>query len=384
MIKLSILIPTIKRHAAYLNRLQSELNWQMIPFEGQVEILIDDHETDSIGTKRNRLLGRAAGKYLCFFDSDDTPSPKYISLLMQAVESDCDCASLKGMYSSDCKEVGIFEHSIKYKKWETVNGEIKFLRYPNHLNLLRSSIAKRFKFPETSFGEDHIWSTAVHKSGLLKTEHYIPEIIYHYNYISHKMKYSQNDEQSFIEDYFSNNPNGKFIDIGAYDVFRFSNVRKMYEIGWGGICVEPAPSNYKAIADHYKDEPRIKVLNVAIGEETGVIDFYESNGDAVGTTDVSHMEKWGAAGVKYTKIQVPQVNVVDFMSEHCNGVDLLSIDTESTNIIIFRKIPDWVWLQIKMLVIEHDNNQDEIERKLIPFGFVPLYTNAENILLAKL
>lgn len=197
------------------------------------------------------------------------------------------------------------------------------------------------------------------------------------------MKYSQNDEQLYILDYFKEQKTGKFIDIGAYDVFRFSNVRALYEKGWKGILVEPAPQNYKAIADHYIIDKEIKVLNVAVGEENGEIDFYDSNGDAIGTSDESHMKKWEAGGVNYTKIKVPQVSVVDFCNEHCKDVDFLNIDTEATNMTVFRNIPDWVWEQVKMLCIEHDNGQAEIEEKLSDFGFSALYINGENIILAK-
>lgn len=198
------------------------------------------------------------------------------------------------------------------------------------------------------------------------------------------MSYSQNSEELYILDYFSDKPTGKFIDVGAYSVERFSNVRALYlKGGWEGVLVEPQPVNYQAIADHYKDEPRIKVLNVAIGETNGEVDFYESNGDAVGTTDESHMKKWGDAGVKYSKIKVQQVGVVDFFNEHGKEVDFLSIDTESTNIIVFRDIPDWVFERVQMICIEHDGNQEEIQNKLDNFGFFTLYTNAENILLGK-
>lgn len=195
--------------------------------------------------------------------------------------------------------------------------------------------------------------------------------------------FSQNSEELFILDYFETIPKGKFIDIGAFHVERFSNTRALYLKGWEGVLVEPAPTNYAAIAKHYANEPRIKVLNVAIGETNGEVDFYESNGDAVGTTDEAHMKKWGDAGVQYTKIKVPQVSVVDFMNEHCKGVDFLSIDTESTNINVFRNIPDWVWEQVKMLCIEHDGFQQEIEDKLSAFGFTTTYMNGENILLIK-
>jgi len=186
MILLSILIPTIKRHDEFFTRLFLELSRQIIPYEGQVEILVDDHETDSTGTKRNRLLERAKGEWLSYIDADDWISNNYVSLLMEAIETDCDCVSLKGMYSVDGKQDGIFEHSLRYKEWKTTTNEVKYERYPTPLNTVRSSVAKQFKFPEITFGEDHAWSKLVHESGLLKKEYYIPEIIYYYNYQSKK------------------------------------------------------------------------------------------------------------------------------------------------------------------------------------------------------
>lgn len=184
--KLSILVPYIRRHESFFYWLQTEMARQMLPYAGEIELLSDNHEYDLIGVKRNRLLERAAGEYLCFFDADDKPSLNYIELLMQAIESGCDCASLKGEYSVDGVFDGIFEHSLKYDKWETVDGEVKYLRYPNHLNMIRSGIAKQFKFTEKNHGEDHDWSKQIHESGMLKTEHYIPEVIYYYNYVSNK------------------------------------------------------------------------------------------------------------------------------------------------------------------------------------------------------
>lgn len=197
------------------------------------------------------------------------------------------------------------------------------------------------------------------------------------------MRYSQNSEQDFIVDYFKEQKTGKFIDIGAYDVFRFSNVRALYEMGWKGILVEPAPQNYKAISEHYINDKDIKVLNVAIGEANGEIDFYDSNGDAISTSEEAHMKKWAAAGVSYKKIKVPQISVVDFCNEYCGDADFMSIDTEATNMSVFRSVPNLVWEQIKMLCIEHDNFQEEIEAKLALFGLRTLYVNGENIILAK-
>lgn len=196
--------------------------------------------------------------------------------------------------------------------------------------------------------------------------------------------YGQNEEDRFIMAHFKNAPIGKWIDIGSYDVFKFSNVRALFEHGWKeGVMVEPAPANYKAIAEHYKDEPGINVLNVAIGAENAEIDFYDCGGDAISSSEIGHRDKWAAAGVQYTKIKVQQMAVVDFFNQYGKGTDFLSIDTESTNLAIFRLIEDWVWETISMLCIEHDGNQQEIEDKLIPKGFNTVYMNAENIILSK-
>lgn len=189
--KLSILICTIPSRYASYGRLITELNAQILPYAPEVGIISNNSTELSIGAKRNWLLDKAESEYVAFIDDDDMVSHNYIEWLMRAIDSDCDCASLKGEYSINGKFDGIFEHSLKYKVWATLNAEEpdkdnKYIRYPNHLNLILTFIAKRFKFPETNHGEDENWSTQIHKSGLLTQEFYIPEVIYYYRYNSKK------------------------------------------------------------------------------------------------------------------------------------------------------------------------------------------------------
>jgi len=382
---LSILIPTIERHSKFLFDLISELTLQIEPYRDEVEILLDRAENDSVGLKRNRLLERAKGKYLAFFDSDDMPTECYIESIMEGINKDVDCCSLTGLIMIDGRPPKKFIHykdcTHYYEKPDAYH------RFPNHLNTIRATIAKQFKFPEINYGEDTDWATQIKKSGLIKTEHTIEPVIYLYKYSSDKTMqeqkvYSQNAEQNFILDYFKGKPSGKFIDIGAYDTFKFSNTRALYERGFKGIFVEPVPKLFQAIFNHYKDDERIKVLNVAIGATTGEIDFYCCE-DAVSTSEKDHMQKWADAGVPFEIIKVPQMSVQDFMDEYGTDADFLSIDTEATNIIVFRAIPDWVWQRISMICIEHDNFITEIAIKLQKFGFKVEYINAENIILSK-
>lgn len=184
--KLSILICHLPQRVVFLNRLFAILDPQIDP--DQVEVLVDERPKTKIGRKRNDLLQGARGEYLCFIDDDDMVSDNYISLLMEGINKGVDCCSLLGQITTDGINPYLFEHSIKYKAYCTnQNGQrIKYERYPNHLNCIKSSIAKQFYFPEKNHGEDTAFATKIFESGLLKSEHYIPEILYFYDYRSNK------------------------------------------------------------------------------------------------------------------------------------------------------------------------------------------------------
>lgn len=188
--KLSILIchqPDKPERVKFLSRLK-QIVWPQLQLDA--EMIIHDGIGMSIGQKRNELLQDAEGEYVCFIDDDDIVSDNYVELLMEGINKEVDCCSLKGIITEDGKNPLIFEHSLKYGAYRTVTDspvdQVRYERYPNHLNCIRTDIAKQFRFPETNHGEDTDWATQIHKSGLLKTEHYIPEVIYYYEYLSKK------------------------------------------------------------------------------------------------------------------------------------------------------------------------------------------------------
>lgn len=179
---LSILIPHLKAYDPYLKRLREVLEPQM---DQDMELIIwaDDGRV-SIGEKRNWLLQKAKGEYVCFIDSDDLVSHNYVDLLMQGIELGVDCCSLRGEITFDGKNPKPFIHSIKYRAYKEVNGVYE--RFPNHLNCIKANIAKQFRFPSINHGEDTDWATQIFKSGLLKVEYWIEPTIYFYEYRSKK------------------------------------------------------------------------------------------------------------------------------------------------------------------------------------------------------
>lgn len=182
--KLSILICTIPERFDFFRRIYSIVEAQIT--SPDIQVLAMDDAVMTIGKKRNELLQAAKGEYVCFIDDDDRISNNYIQLLMEGINKGVDCCSLKGIITEDGQNPLIFEHSIKYGIWRTITDsqpwEVRYERPPNHLSCIRSSIAKQFRFPEKNHGEDHEWSNQIQRSGLIKTEHYIPEVIYYYDW----------------------------------------------------------------------------------------------------------------------------------------------------------------------------------------------------------
>jgi len=182
MNKLSILICSLESRSNYLDRLMKVLQPQLV--NGVSFHVATDNGQYSIGRKRNDLLQNAIGEYVCFIDDDDLVSNNYVSYILAGIDKGVDCCSLKGIITEDGKNPLIFEHSIKYNAYKTNPDSypIRYERFPNHLNCIRSGIAKQFKFPEKNHGEDTDWATQVHRSGLIEKEHYIEEVIYYYEY----------------------------------------------------------------------------------------------------------------------------------------------------------------------------------------------------------
>jgi hypothetical protein len=201
MTQLSILIPTTPDRDQLLKRLfdsiekscggvlfKTETNdlfgfYKSHRFEVLVEL---DNGEKSIGEKRNMLLSRAQGLYEEFIDSDDMVMDTHFKHIFEGIEKDVDCCSLRGMIFENNSPPRLFEHSIKYKDYRTIKPDPTgfadqfYERFPNHLNCVRTSIAKQIEFPYFNRGEDTQWAVKLFESGLIKTEHFIDDVIYIY------------------------------------------------------------------------------------------------------------------------------------------------------------------------------------------------------------
>ena len=125
----------------------------------KVRLLYKENER-SIAKARNFLMNEIRGEYFIFVDSDDSVSPSYLSLLVEAMEkrnSDIACCafSFTHVYGRSTELLHYETNARKYALDEMILGSRG--GYVLWNKLIKSELVKNLRFEEMSFGEDFIF-----------------------------------------------------------------------------------------------------------------------------------------------------------------------------------------------------------------------------------
>jgi len=196
--------------------------------------------------------------------------------------------------------------------------------------------------------------------------------------------YSQNNEEKVIVNFFYKNPNnGKFLDIGAYDGITLSNTYRLVELGWEGTCVEPSSVVFTKLFNTHKNNENIKLVNAAITLESKLLNFYESNGDAVGSVVKEHKEKWeSGSAIKFREVFIKTITMDELLSVSGYDFSFLNLDVEGLNLELMKMLPIKKMPNLKLVCIEHDGERDKVLSYFGPDWKELLY-NPENIILGR-
>lgn len=177
---MSICICSLEPRSYMLSDLTASLYRQIdeANLRGKVEVLIEvDNGQIPIGTKRNLLVNRARGKYVCFVDDDDCVSDRYVELLAAACREGLDCVGITGRIreGNGWKR---WVHSTQFKGCKDDGDE--YTRPPNHLNPVKRSILVDFPFKNVNFGEDRDVALRMAKACSLQSETTVEDCVYDY------------------------------------------------------------------------------------------------------------------------------------------------------------------------------------------------------------
>ena len=178
--KLSILVPTLfSRLPVHFPRLMRKLERQAGQREDVEVLALFDNKTRSVGMKRNALLDLARGEYTVFIDDDDVIAPDYVQSIKRALECNpgVDCVSFHvQLYLANVKD-RLCKYRLGVKKCKNT-GTDGYIGHISHVHPWRAEIAKQFRFPDKSVGEDVAWSKRC--CAAASTEVVIDRVLYNY------------------------------------------------------------------------------------------------------------------------------------------------------------------------------------------------------------
>jgi glycosyltransferase involved in cell wall biosynthesis len=158
---LSILICSveIEERQIKLKKLVSELHRQISKSYAEeiVEILIDaDNMAKSVGQKRNDLISKAKGHFVCFIDDDDFINENYLSTILHHLNIGIDIL----LIGISHLENGIYKTKILPSLFidNLTTNEVVFKTNHFHLCPHKKSIAELVSFDCVNFAEDMIYS----------------------------------------------------------------------------------------------------------------------------------------------------------------------------------------------------------------------------------
>jgi FkbM family methyltransferase len=199
------------------------------------------------------------------------------------------------------------------------------------------------------------------------------------------MRFSQNDEQDIIKNYFGDFV-GTFLDCGANDGITLSNTRALAEAGWKGVLIEPSPKAYARLVENYKNFSGIYTYPFALSHANREMTLHESssllNQNDIGLVSTFHdHEKERFKSVcQYTEVKVKAFRWKTFLNRlSIKRFDFISMDIEGSELDV---LPQIDLTKVKMICVEW-NGKNKQQFTDICAGFRLIAENGENLIFAR-
>ena len=188
------------------------------------------------------------------------------------------------------------------------------------------------------------------------------------------MYYGQFNTDVEIKKYFSDLQIGNCIEVGAVDGVFLSNTLHFEQIGWNALCIEPVPSLFERCKNNRKNCINYAVTNEIKDDiEFTVVTLSDGQKSAISGLEIDNklIESHHSYNPKQTKINVKGRTLDWCIENHFNHekIDFISIDTEGNELDVLKGFNIEKW-KPKLLVIENNWNEPEIEDYLKNFGYV--------------
>ena len=145
-----------------------------------------------------------------------------------------------------------------------------------------------------------------------------------------KKQYSCFGEDLFIKDFFENDNEGFYVDVGSYHPFFWNNTYLLYKKNWNGINIDANPLSNQLFNIARKDDYNFN-LAVTNKKKNKIKLFYRRNMNVLNTTDESFAKRNFPNGYESREIECLSLNNILEKTKFKNKIiDFLNVDVENT------------------------------------------------------
>jgi len=190
--------------------------------------------------------------------------------------------------------------------------------------------------------------------------------------------FTQTDEQPVILRELDDIPNGKFLDIGAYDGKALSNTRALALSGWSGTLVEPNPRLFMNLLQIYGQDSRFTLVNAAMSDKSGLARFFLDGTNEQYCSSIAPNAKDLFPLTPYPMSYLVSTITPKDLEE---TYDFVSIDTEGFDLPILKAMRGTLD-STRLICIEYNQERsyDATIGELRLQGFEQVHKSRENIL----
>lgn len=181
--------------------------------------------------------------------------------------------------------------------------------------------------------------------------------------------FSQTGEDVLINSVLQNKPNGFYIDIGAYDPYKYSNTYGLFARGWHGINIDPNP---KSIEKFNQARPDDINLNIGISDKPEELTYYNFKEAAFNTFSKRLVDSYKTSPLSTAQIKVRRLDEV--LNEYVaplQKIDLMTIDTEGYDLNVL-KSNNWNKYRPTVVAVEFDVNDNRIDKYMAAQKYKPV------------
>jgi FkbM family methyltransferase len=149
---------------------------------------------------------------------------------------------------------------------------------------------------------------------------------------------SQFGEDALLWDFFAGQLQGFFIEVGAFDGYKFSVSYAFESIGWDGLLIEAIPERH---AQCVQRRPHSRVAHAALScrgssgtTEFTVTDDFHGGMLSYLNPDPAHVEAPGLKSAPRRKVQVPLTTMNDLLGDREGEIDFAVIDVEGGELLL--------------------------------------------------